>query len=107
VHTDYETLKVMKESGLRLLVVGFESGDPTILKNIKKGATIEQASTFMKHCKQLGIVVHGDSQIDLPGETPETIERTVQFAMKLDPETIQVSMSHPYPGAEFYKYVGS
>jgi hopanoid biosynthesis associated radical SAM protein HpnJ len=105
VHTDYETLKAMKEAGLRLLVVGFESGDPTILKNIKKGATIEQAHTFMNHCKKLGIVVHGDFQIGLPGETPETIERTIQYAMKLDPETIQVSISHPYPGTEFYNYV--
>jgi radical SAM superfamily enzyme YgiQ (UPF0313 family) len=105
VHTDYETLKAMREAGLRLLVVGFESGDPTILKHIKKGATIEQAYTFMKHCKQLGIVVHGDFQIGLPGETPETIERTMQYAMKLDPETIQVSISHPYPGTEFYNYV--
>lgn len=106
VHTDYETLKAMKKAGLRLLIVGFESGDLTILKNIKKGATIEQAYTFMKHCKQLGIIVHGDFQIGLPGETPESIERTIQFAMKLDPETIQVSMSHPYPGTEFYNYVG-
>jgi hopanoid biosynthesis associated radical SAM protein HpnJ len=105
VHTDYETLKAMKEAGLRLLVVGFESGDPTILKNIKKGATIEQAYTFMKHCKQLGIVVHGDFQIGLPGETAETIERTMRYAMELDPETIQVSISHPYPGTEFYNYV--
>jgi radical SAM superfamily enzyme YgiQ (UPF0313 family) len=44
------------------------------LKSIKKGATIEQAYTFMKHCKQLGIVVHGDFQIGLPGETHETID---------------------------------
>ena len=95
----------MKEAGLRLLVVGFESGDPTILKNIKKGATIEQAYTFMKNCKKLGIVVHGDFQIGLPGETPETIERTIQYAMQLDPETIQVSISHPYPGTEFHRYV--
>jgi len=85
--------------------VGFESGDPTILKNIKKGATIEQAFSFMKHCKELGIVVHGDFQIGLPGETPETIERTIQYAMRLDPETIQVSISHPYPGTEFHNYV--
>jgi hopanoid biosynthesis associated radical SAM protein HpnJ len=105
VHTDYETLKAMKDAGCRLLVVGFESGDPTILKNIKKGATIEQALAFMKNCKKVGITVHGDFQIGLPGETPETIEKTILFAMQLDPETIQVSMSHPYPGTEFYEYV--
>jgi radical SAM superfamily enzyme YgiQ (UPF0313 family) len=55
----------------------------------------------MRHCKQRGIAVPGDFQIGLPGETPETIERTIQYAMKLDPETTQVSISHPYPGTEF------
>jgi hopanoid biosynthesis associated radical SAM protein HpnJ len=105
VSTDYETLKAMKEAGCRLLVVGFESGDPTILKNIKKGATVEQALSFMKDCKRVGITVHGDFQIGHPGETRETIERTVRFAMNLDPETMQVSMSHPYPGTAFYHYL--
>src|SRR3989454_2765478 len=95
----------MKEAGCRLLIVGFESGDPQILKNIKKGATVEQAREFMKHCRKLGLVVHGDFQVGHPGETPETIERTIQFAMELDPETIQVSMSHPYPGTEFDAYL--
>src|SRR5881628_3402899 len=105
VTAGYETLKAMKEAGCRLLIVGFESGDPQILKNIKKGATVEQAREFMKHCRKLGLVVHGDFQVGHPGETPETIERTIQFAMELDPETIQVSMSHPYPGTEFDAYL--
>jgi hopanoid biosynthesis associated radical SAM protein HpnJ len=105
VTTDFETLKAMKEAGCRLLIVGFESGDPTILKNIKKGATIEQALSFMKSCRQLGLKVHGDFQMGLPGETSETIERTIRFAIKLDPETIQVSMSHPYPGTELFQYL--
>jgi len=105
VTAGYETLKAMKEAGCRLLIVGFESGDPEILKNIKKGATVEQARAFMKNCKKLSLVVHGDFQVGHPGETPETIERTIQFAMELDPETIQVSMSHPYPGTEFDAYL--
>ena len=101
VHTDYETLKAMKESGCRLLIVGFESGDPQILKNIKKGATVERAIEFMKDCKKLGILVHGDFIIGLPGETPETIKRTIKFAEQLDCETIQVSIAHSYPGTDF------
>ncbi len=105
VHTDSETLQAMKDAGCRLMVVGFESGDPQILKNIKKGATVEQALAFMKNCKKVGLAVHGDFQIGLPGETPETIEKTMQFAKQLDPETIQVSISHPYPGTEFDAYV--
>jgi hopanoid biosynthesis associated radical SAM protein HpnJ len=105
VNTDYEILKAMKEAGCRLLVVGFESGDPTILRNIKKGATVEQALSFMKDCKRVGISIHGDFQIGHPGETHETIERTIRFAMKLDPQTMQVSMSHPYPGTEFFRFL--
>ena len=105
VTTDFETLRAMKGAGCRLLIVGFESGDPDILKNIKKGATVEQALTFMKNCRRLGFKVHGDFQMGLPGETRETIEKTIRFAMKLDPETIQVSMSHPYPGTELYRYL--
>lgn len=105
VTAGYETLKAMKEAGCRLLIVGFESGNPDILMNIRKGATVEQARQFMKHCRELGIVVHGDFQVGLPGETKETIEQTVRFAIELDPETIQVSMSHPYPGTEFDAYL--
>jgi hopanoid biosynthesis associated radical SAM protein HpnJ len=103
VHTDYETLKAMKEAGCRLLIVGFESGDDQILKNIKKGTTTEQARRFMKDCKKLGILVHGDFILGLPGETRETIERTISFAKELDCETIQVSIAHAYPGTEMYE----
>jgi hopanoid biosynthesis associated radical SAM protein HpnJ len=105
VTTDFETLNGMKEAGCRLLIVGFESGDPTILKNIKKGATVEQAQAFMKNSRRLGLSVHGDFQIGLPGETRGTIEKTIRFAMEMDPDTIQVSISHPYPGTEFYQYL--
>jgi hopanoid biosynthesis associated radical SAM protein HpnJ len=104
VTTDYDTLKAMKEAGCRLLIVGYESGDPQILKNIKKGATVEMAQRFTANCKKLGLLVHGDFIIGLPGETSETIRRTVDFAKRLDTDTIQVSIAHPYPGTEFYDY---
>ena len=104
VTTDYETLKAMKEAGCRLLIVGFESADPQILKNIKKGATVERARAFMKDCKKLGLVVHGDFILGLPGETKETIEKTIDFAKELDCETIQVSLAHAYPGTELYDF---
>jgi len=105
VTTDYETLKAMKEAGCRLLIVGYESGDQQILKNIKKGATVERARQFTKDCHKLGLVVHGDFILGLPGETHETINRTIAFAKELDVETIQVSVGHAYPGTEFYDHV--
>jgi hopanoid biosynthesis associated radical SAM protein HpnJ len=104
VTTDYETLKAMKEAGCRLLIVGYESGDPQILKNIKKGATVEMAQRFTANCKKLGLVIHGDYIVGLPGETRESIRKTVDFAKRLDTETIQVSIAHPYPGTEFYSH---
>ena len=104
VTTDYETLKAMKEAGCRLLIVGYESGDQQILKNIKKGATVERARQFTKDCKKLGLLVHGDFILGLPGETRESIRTTIDFAKELDVETIQVSVAHAYPGTEFYDY---
>ncbi|MFZ0634091.1 MAG: hopanoid biosynthesis associated radical SAM protein HpnJ [Candidatus Acidiferrales bacterium] len=101
-HSDYETLKAMSDAGARLLIVGFESGDPQILKNIKKGATVEMARAFMKNCKKVGINVHGDFILGLPGETKESIQRTIDFAKELDCESVQVSLAHAYPGTELY-----
>jgi hypothetical protein len=80
VTTDYDTLKAMKEAGCRLLIVGFESGDPQILKNIKKGATVERARDFAKDCHDLGLTIHADFILGLPGETKESIRNTINFA---------------------------
>src|SRR3989454_3500276 len=68
----------MADAGARLFIVGYESGDPQILKNIKKGATVEHARQFTKNCKKVGIKIHGDFIIGLPGETKETIQRTLR-----------------------------
>ncbi|MGH9667886.1 MAG: hopanoid biosynthesis associated radical SAM protein HpnJ, partial [Bryobacteraceae bacterium] len=73
-------------------------------KNIKKGATIDMAQRFTANCKKLGLVIHGDFIVGLPGETRETLRKTIDFAKRLDVETIQVSLGHAYPGTEFYDY---
>lgn len=101
-HVDYDTLKTLKENGLRLLLVGFESGNQEILNRIKKGLKLEMAREFMRNCRRLGIKVHGTFIIGLPIETRETIEETIRFAQELDPHTIQVSIAAPYPGTELY-----
>ncbi len=107
VTADYETLKAMREAGCRLLIVGFESGDEQILKNIKKGAGLAAARRFVRWCKELGLVIHGDFILGLPGETRETIEQSIRFACELDVETIQVSIAHAYPGTDLYEHLKS
>lgn len=99
----YQVLKVMKENGLRLLLVGYESGDDGILRNIKKGLRTDIAKRFTEDCRSLGIVVHGTFILGLPGETRETIEKTIQYAIDINPHTIQVSLAAPYPGTHLYK----
>jgi len=97
------TLKVLKDNGLRLLLVGYESGNQKILHNIKKGMRIDVAKRFAKDCRELGIVTHGTFILGLPGETKETIEETIRFAVEINPHTIQVSLAAPYPGTFLHK----
>ncbi|GAA6614625.1 hopanoid biosynthesis associated radical SAM protein HpnJ [Scytonema sp. NUACC26] len=100
---DYDTLKQLRNNGLRLLLVGFESGNQQILDGIKKGIKLEVARKFMENCHKLGITVHGTFIIGLPNETSETIEETIRFACEMSPHTIQVSIAAPYPGTELYQ----
>ena len=93
---------MLHENGLRLLLVGYESGNQQILYNIKKGTRVEVAERFTKDCHDLGIVIHGTFILGLPGETTETIEETVRFAKRINPHTIQVSLAAPYPGTFLY-----
>jgi hopanoid biosynthesis associated radical SAM protein HpnJ len=99
----YNTLKVMKDNGLRLLLVGYESGDDEILHNIKKGLRTDIARRFTADCRKLGIVIHGTFILGLPGETQATIQKTIEFAKEINPHTIQVSLAAPYPGTSLYK----
>jgi len=98
----YETLKVLAANGLRLLLVGYESGNQQILHNIKKGMRIEVAKKFTADCHKLGIKIHGTFIVGLPGETQETLKETIAFAKEINPHTIQVSLAAPYPGTFLY-----
>lgn len=102
-NVNYETLKTMRDNGLRLLLVGYESGVQRILDNIKKGIRIEEAREFTANCNKLGITIHGTFIVGLPGESLETIRETIEFAKSLDVFSIQVSLAAPYPGTELYR----
>ncbi|MEI8191867.1 MAG: radical SAM protein, partial [candidate division NC10 bacterium] len=98
----YGYLELFKENGLRLLLVGYESGDQQILNNVKKGVRLDIAREFTRNCRKLGLTIHGTFILGLPGETLETIKETTRFACDLDVDTIQVSLAAPYPGTELY-----
>jgi hopanoid biosynthesis associated radical SAM protein HpnJ len=98
-----KTLRALKDNGLRLLLVGYESGNQQILINIKKGMRVDVARRFTKDCHDLGIVIHGTFILGLPGETQQTIQETVAFARDINPHTIQVSLAAPYPGTFLHR----
>lgn len=100
---DYETIQSFKDSGLRLFLVGYESGNADILQRIKKGVTLEEMRRFTKACHQAGVVIHGTFILGLPVETRESIENTIRFAKELDVFSMQVSLAAPYPGTELFE----
>ena len=101
---DFELLKLMKESGCRMLVVGYEFGDQKILDNVRKRLTVEQMKEFARLTRKAGIMVHGCFMIGGPGETRETAVKTVKLPRELKPDTLQFSALTPYPGTAFYDW---
>jgi len=99
----YDVLKILRDNGLRLLLVGYESGNQQILINIKKGVRVERARQFTRDCRDLGITIHGTFIVGLPGETAETIQETIRFAKEINPHSLQVSIAAPYPGTALYQ----
>jgi hopanoid biosynthesis associated radical SAM protein HpnJ len=98
-----DTLKVLKDNGLRLLLVGYESGNQQILNNVKKGIRLDNARRFTSDAKSLGIKIHGTFIFGLPGETTDTIQETIRFARDIDPDTVQASIAAPYPGTALHR----
>ncbi|MGA2867232.1 MAG: hopanoid biosynthesis associated radical SAM protein HpnJ [Verrucomicrobiota bacterium] len=100
---DYDTIKSFQDCGLRLFLVGYESGHPDILSRLKKGVTLEEMRRFTRACHQAGVVIHGTFVLGLPIETKATIEASIRFAKELDVFSLQVSLAAPYPGTELYE----
>lgn len=100
---DYDTIRCFKDLGLRLFLVGYESGNDETLTGIKKGVTTGEMRRFTRACHQAGVVVHGTVILGLPLETRATIEQTIRFAQELDVFSLQVSLAAPYPGTELYE----
>jgi hopanoid biosynthesis associated radical SAM protein HpnJ len=100
---DYDTIKSLKDNGLRLFLVGYESGNDDTLTRIKKGVTTAEMRRFTKDCHKAGVVIHGTFILGLPVETKETIEQTINFAKELDVFSMQVSLAAPYPGTELFE----
>ncbi len=92
-----ETLQIMKDAGCDSVSFGIESGNPEMLKRIRKGITLDQARDATRCCKEVGILPHASFVVGLPGENHQTLKDTSEFA-----ESLQIDYGHhmlaPFPG---------
>jgi Fe-S oxidoreductase len=104
VNLDYESMKLMKEAGCRLLIAGFESGNQQVLNGMKKGIKVDQSAAFVKNSQKAGLLVHGCFMVGNPGETHATMRETLNFAKKLNTDTAQFFPLMIYPGSGAYEW---
>ena len=100
-----EMLSLLKRAGLKRTAFGVESGDPDILRSIDKKIDLDTIREAFKNAKEVNLQTIGFFIIGLPGETREAMQRTIDFAIELDPMIANFSMMTPYPGTKVYEIV--
>jgi radical SAM superfamily enzyme YgiQ (UPF0313 family) len=100
-----EMLSLMKKAGCYLIKFGVESGVQRILDNSKKGIKVTDIERTFKLCKEAGIDTHAHIMIGMPGDTQETVKKTIQFVCAIKPTTASFGICTPYPGTPLFEYV--
>lgn len=102
---DEEVLVMMKKAGFHEAYFGIESGNEKILKNVIHGKNVDlqKVKEVARICKTLGIVSGGFFMIGVPGETKETMEDTINFAVSSDLDRIRLYTCQPFPGSKMYE----
>jgi radical SAM superfamily enzyme YgiQ (UPF0313 family) len=110
VGADLDLLSTLHNAGARLFCVGFESGDVDVIRGMKKNNTAtrdpgyhDEAKKFVRLCRQAEIMVHGCFMVGNLNETPESMEKTLQFARRLKPDTAQFFPIMVYPGTSAFR----
>ncbi|MGA2385343.1 MAG: radical SAM protein, partial [Candidatus Bathyarchaeia archaeon] len=105
---DFGLLEKMRKSGCYQLSFGIESGDPSVLKNIiHKPLNLDRVKQIVDCSKRLGIWTHGFFVIGFPGESAESIRRTINFAKEADFDSANFFIAAPYPGTPLYSLAAS
>lgn len=95
-------LKKMKDSGCITLFLGVESADQQHLDNLNKNVTIDRIRKTFELTRQLGVRTIASAVLGMPGDTRQSIEKTINFVKSLNPSYAVFSLATPYPGTDFY-----
>lgn len=101
---DFKTLSLCRKAGLRTVCVGFESGSDEMLSAMGKNLTTARMRVFASDCARARVRVHGCFMVGTRGETRSTMEKTLKFALELNPDTAQFYPLMVYPGTLAYRY---
>jgi radical SAM superfamily enzyme YgiQ (UPF0313 family) len=99
---DPDMLRLMRQTGCKLISYGVESGNQEILNRAKKRVDLNQSSNAIHLTRKAGILSMAYFILGLPGETQQTIDETIAFMKNLDPDYINVHIATPFPGTELY-----
>jgi len=99
---DEEILRAMKSSGLHAVKYGVESCHQELVEQSSKKMNLEKSFAMIKLSRDLGIKVHLTFCFGLPGETKESITRTIRQGLLLDPDSVQFSILTPFPGTSLF-----
>ena len=102
---DQNIIDKMKKAGVYKMAFGVESGDPEILKRLKKNLELQRVFDVYAMAKKAGITVNAFFMLGLPGDTPESMQKTIDFAIKMNPNVANFSITIPFPGTELYNEV--
>lgn len=102
---DESTITLAKKAGCDVIKFGVESGVQQILDNLRKGYKIEKAYKVFKWCHDAGVKTHAHVMFGNPGDTRDTILRTIDYILELDPTTIDIGICTPYPGTPLFEEV--
>ena len=103
--TEPEMLRLMKESGCRDIGVGIESANPTVLRNVAKGETIEDITKGIQLIRDAGFRVVGSFMIGNPGDTLETVKESLQYAVSQKLDQVFVYHALPFPQTRLWEFV--
>jgi radical SAM superfamily enzyme YgiQ (UPF0313 family) len=105
-YADPELFQLMKAAGAKRVGFGVESGDEYILSRVvRKGQTLAQVRNAFKWAKAAGLQTMGFFVFGMPEETEETMEKTIQLALELDPDLANFMIAAPYPGTKLYELI--
>lgn len=102
-HVDLDLLKLLKKAGCWMISLGIETGDPDLLKLHRSNSDLDMIREKVALIKKAGIRVKGLFILGLPGETEESIDKSIDYALSLSLNDMNVAKFTPFPGSPIYK----